>query len=286
MRLYVIPIVMMFYQLFGVILLAVVSCAGVASLRGRWKISFRHVVACVLVSVLGSLFLILGPQHQTEHILKALVIGHIAIGFGLLGSGLLAIVARKGGWLHVWSGRCYFWLMAITTVNALLLALIHLNPFGMFFSVTTFYLVYTAYRIMPLAGGALKIHPFDGVFFVAALMACAGLIAFAVVRYLGIQFTRNPNEAMRAAIFGGVSGCFIVYDFASFRGKTEFSRLRQHVLRMLAAYAVTASTASVVLLKFMNREVAALWPYAVLVPVGVFFLRRMPAGGKTKILTE
>lgn len=277
-------IALAFYRALGAALLAVVCCGVAASVGRRWEIRAREAVVCSVLALAVSVAVVLGVRHGAEPLFHRILLPHIVTGFVLMFAGAAALVARKGGGAHNFAGRCYYWLMAATSVNVLILALIHLNPFGVFFSVTCFYLLYSGSRFLPMANATLRINQMDCVLFLTAALGAAGLVAWALVRFLGIYFQFDPNEGIRSLLFGVVGGCFLWHDFRALRNGLPFSRARQHLLRMLATFVGSVSTASLVLLrKFVNPEVAALWPYVVGIPLAIFFLGKFRAAGKSTL---
>lgn len=124
---------------------------------------------------------------------KALLISHATAGGLTLLSGILAgFFGRKGGKIHVISGRVFFWSMTWIFISALLIvAFVRFNFFLTIIAVFSFYMTFSGVRVLKLKKD-LKPKWYD--WFAAITTVLFGLSLFVVgIRLLTL---RGFGEAM------------------------------------------------------------------------------------------
>ena len=179
---------------------------------------------------------------------------HIIGGFTALSAGLVPMLAKKGGKVHIAAGRIFFWAMMLVSFSAA--AAFFIKPYSegrlflMFVGIFSFYLTYTGVRIVKHKKPMEKI-PF-GDWLVNGIAALSGLAMLALSGWFLYGAVANlPGGNVFFGIMYAVFGVFMVRitwtDFRFHRqyGQAEPVRMAwffTHIQRILGAYigAVTA----------------------------------------------
>lgn len=158
---------------------------------------------------------------------------HIAAGTIALVIGSLAAFSRKGGNLHIQSGRVFVLAMAFTAVSAIVLSTIRPNPFLLGIGFFTGYLVAGGWNWARRIKLTLRARN-------AKLMAFPGMGAAA---YMLFQAWNDESVNIVLAVFGAILLLMTLPDV--FRRKLPESPVRLHAGRIGGAY-IAAFTAFLV----------------------------------------
>src|ERR1700759_1353715 len=128
-------------------------------------------------------------HHDWPLWMKAFLVVHIAAGFGSFVLAPVALATAKGGKQHKRWGMVYLWCMGVVAATALPMALYRPVLFLALVAVFSFYLSFSAYRILRLkdlySGGSAKSVDWiaAGITFVAsAALALLGALRPAAVQ--------------------------------------------------------------------------------------------------------
>jgi hypothetical protein len=166
---------------------------------------------------------------------------HVAAGGLALLTGPVAMLAAKGGPLHIRSGRLYLWLMFAVAASGLALAVSVSSRFLTGLAVLSFHLAYTGARGFRKAPGR---SPADGIV-VAMLLAGGLLVASSAVGRRGEHWVFSP---VGLAFAGAIVALAVVDAIRWLRPRRAADGgVGGHLVRMLSSYlsAVTAFAVTV-----------------------------------------
>lgn len=196
--------------------------------------------------------------------LSIILYTHILTGSIALLSGLIPMIAKKGGFLHRKSGLLYFYSMIITILLSLLLSAIRKNGFlGM---VGVFSLYQTIEGFLAIRNKSLKLNISDWVALpIFAINAVLMLLSFKIVLivFAFISFS---------LIFGRIKNLIQLRNGKSLAAN---SYLRRHIGMILGSY-VSALTAFLVNVSpFGSSAIIWLLPIGLILPIGVYWTVKM-----------
>ncbi len=191
---------------------------------------------------------------------------HILAGVVALGSGIGAIVTKKGGQRHNNAGKLYVLAMAIVVTTAVPLAVWVENWFLLAIAVFSGYLVFGGYRIITRRRARVQeLTPTDWVgngtmIAVGAVMVGAG--GWGTV-------TGEMALAPVLLVFGLIGGVLAVRELATLRDsqKNRDTWFERHIAFMGGAFIATVTAAVTVNLTMVPELVRWLGPTAVGVPL-------------------
>jgi hypothetical protein len=125
-----------------------------------------------------------------EHIL----IAHIATGSLALAAGLIAAFLKKGSKMHSKFGRVFALSMAASAAIAVVLSILHPNPFLLGIGFFTLYLVSSGWVW-------IRRMPFDKKVKLTKAIGAAGILTAAYMIYIGVI---NPLGAIILYVLGGI----------------------------------------------------------------------------------
>lgn len=176
-----------------------------------------------------------------EHIVKLLLVLHVAGGTLALCAGALSLISAKGKKMHRKSGLIFFYAMAVVGGSAFLLSLIKSNYFLLAIAVFTTYLNFVGYRA--LKNKSMKYTPIDWV-----------ITFFAVINAVYMVYTSQ----IVMLTFGSIL-LFVVFRNASsqFGGDEKLKKLREkrllmHLGNMCGAYIAACTAFLVVNINFVK----------------------------------
>jgi uncharacterized membrane protein len=189
--------------------------------------------------------------------LTIMLILHIAAGFLALGTGLAALIARKGGGRHRLSGRFFYYLMLTVAFSAVIISMMKFNLFLLLIAGFAFYQTMQGYR--SVKNKSLKPAAIDW------LATIVGLVT-------GIIMILTFNTVL--LVFGGISMFLVFSDLraynAALRGKElpKLAWLARHIGMMMGAYIATVTAFVVVNIQHVKPEwLPWLAPTAIGVPL-------------------
>ncbi|GAB5418931.1 MAG: hypothetical protein Crog4KO_00880 [Crocinitomicaceae bacterium] len=165
-----------------------------------------------------------------ETFASILLIIHIAAGITCLLTGIAAIIVKKGGTLHRYSGKTYFFAMFTVIVTALILALFRDNLFLLLIASFSFYMTWAGVR--STQNRSLKATILDWIF-----LFIAAITAFVMIYTLNIVLL----------IFGTLFSVNIIQELVLFirARKTDYSKtpkwLVRHIGMMLGSFIATCT---------------------------------------------
>jgi uncharacterized membrane protein len=199
---------------------------------------------------------------------------HILAGVTALAAAGVAIGSAKGGRLHRRAGNAYALAMLVTGLGALLLAVMHPNPFLFAVGVFSLYLVFTGWRAAMVRDGRPRDLDHAG----GAAMALAG-IGMLVWRAHGLLAGSGAQPVILLA-FGSIGLTMALSDWRDWvRGPIAGkARIARHLSRMLGGTIATITAAGVVNLGFLPDLVVWLGPTALITPVIFWWSARVTRG--------
>ncbi len=165
-----------------------------------------------------------------ETFASILLIVHIAAGITCLLTGIAAIIVKKGGTLHRYAGKTYFFAMFTVIVTALILALFRDNLFLLLIASFSFYMAWAGVR--STQNRSLKANFLDWFFLVVAAVTASVMI-----------YTLN----IVLLIFGVLFSVNVIQELVLFiqARKTDFSKttkwLVRHIGMMLGSFIATCT---------------------------------------------
>lgn len=205
----------------------------------------------------------------------SLLVIHIVAGFAALLASIGAVTTQ---WLrtahrwHVLAGQVFFWGMVVIFLTALPLSWMTESLFLFLVSIFSGYLAWSGYRYAKRRRG--PVASYDR--FVAVLMMVTGA---AMILLGGIMIVSGDLDGITLLVFGALGLSLSWLDLDAFR-KGEYTgkqRIASHLGMMLGA-TIAAVTAFVVT-NFTFQPGFVLWiaPTAVIVPLIVYWTRRVQA---------
>jgi hypothetical protein len=213
--------------------------------------------------------------------IQALRVVHIVAGFGAFFIAPVPLATAKGGAVHRRWGKRYFWLMAIVTVTALILAFYRPVAFLAMIAVFSFYFAFRGYRVLDRKHPDRGDQPawIDWVGAVVALVASIGLVWLGLTKPSPL-WVRLSTVALA---FGTGGAVVAITDLVAF---VRPPRNRQfwwftHMGGMVGSYIAAVSAFSVVNFGFLPPVVRWLWPSVIGIPllsVWIAYYRRKFSG--------
>ena len=199
---------------------------------------------------------------------------HILAGVAALAAAGIAVGSAKGGRLHRRSGNIYTLAMAFVGVSALVLAVVHPNPFLFAVGVFSLYLVFTGWRAAKLRDGRPRSLDHAG----GVVMALSGL-GMLVWGVQGLLAGSGAQPVIQVA-FGSIGLTLALSDWRDWaRGPvTGKARIARHLGRMLGGTIATITAAGVVNLGFLPDLVVWLGPTVLITPVIFWWSARVMRG--------
>lgn len=200
---------------------------------------------------------------------------HILAGVAALATAGIAVGSAKGGRLHRRSGNLYTLAMLVTGLSALVLAVLHPNPFLFAVGVFSLYLVFAGWRAAMVRDG--RPRPLDHAG--GVVMALTGL-AMLVWGVRGMLAGTGAHLAIPLLAFGSIGLTMALADWRDWaRGPIAGkARIARHLSRMLGGTIATVTAAGVVNLGFLPDLLVWLGPTVLIVPVIFWWTARLSRG--------
>lgn len=193
--------------------------------------------------------------HGYSHAHIANILLHICGGTVALAAGLLALLAAKGGGLHVKAGRAFMYAYVVIVVTAVLgVAVFEFRSFLAVATIASGYSVFAGYRALRLRGS--RPHAVD-------LAFAAGAFVLPGVFIVAMRELHKPwSPGLTWSVLGGLL-LVSAYDLSRTWLPMRWLKrvwVEEHLYKMMAAYiAVVSTAAGTILPRYM--------PWAALVPV-------------------
>ncbi|HCC46035.1 MAG TPA: hypothetical protein DEQ32_16655 [Gammaproteobacteria bacterium] len=187
---------------------------------------------------------------------------HILAGTVALFCSALSVLSEKGKQLHVFSGRAYFWCMAIIFLTAMPMSVIKNNLFLFLIAIFSFYLAFAGMRFARNRKGVAT--TFDWI--AVALMILSGLGMWILA---AIYFSSNNSQYIVLVVFGFLAMALGYIDLRSYRDETATGkeRISRHLTNMLGGTIAVVTAVLVVNPPFEPEWVWWVLPTAAITPV-------------------
>ena len=211
-----------------------------------------------------------------EILFTILLILHITGGSIGLITGVINMVRRKGDVLHKRVGRFFLYAMITASSSAVVMSLLHPNPFLMIVGLFTIYMVGTGYRYIHLRLMEVDNGPKNLDWILTYGMGVAGIL-FVILGI--IEFLKGNIFGIVYLVFAGIGFLFIKMDFDNYKEKSRHKNywLLAHLQRMIGGY-IAALTAFLVVNadhfpKVIPGMVYWLLPTVILTPLIIYWSR-------------
>jgi len=189
-----------------------------------------------------------------EIIIKTLIWIHVITGTTALIAGMVSMIAKKGGPLHLKSGLIFFWSLLISDIISLLVAVSpgHENTFLFTIGVFTLYLILGGYMAIRYKQQEVNLF-WDKVLSGTMLITGIGMILYPIVQFGRINIILT--------VFGTVGIFFSLIDFKRFQNREHLRKkyLQLHLTKMIGGF-IASVTAFIVANGFINGLIGWLSP--------------------------
>jgi uncharacterized membrane protein len=198
----------------------------------------------------------------TEQNIHTLIIIHAVLGGIALLCGLVAIIAKKGQFIHKKSGYIFYISMLLSGISAIVIASLpnHENPFLIAVAIFSLYFVITGKRALTFKTNKNNI-------FIDKMIAYSMIIVGLFMILIPIIFLNKINIILTVFAFVGI--IFSVKDLTLYQNQQTLKDkwLKLHLGKMLGAYIAT-TTAFVV----VNNVIPNIYGWFVPGIVGGFYI--------------
>ena len=198
---------------------------------------------------------------------KIILLIHVAFGFSALATGVVPMIAKKGGKLHKFWGNVYYWSMfgVFTTT----LALFALRPdqlkmqFFLCIAILSFYLTFSGERVLKMKKNVTQATLYDRL--AAALALVSGM---AMLTYAGyaVVILQNYFIPILFTVFGLGLTLNARKDWQLFTGKIEAEKMHWyfgHISKIMGAYIATVTAFCVNMTRYLPEDASV---YLQLIP--------------------
>ncbi|MFP4090969.1 MAG: DUF2306 domain-containing protein [Cyclobacteriaceae bacterium] len=199
---------------------------------------------------------------------------HVVAGFTALGTGIFAFASRKGGKIHLLSGRIYVIAMLLVALSSFILSLIRFNPFLFMVGTFTLYMTFTGYRgLIKRREKTQKAKATDWLLIVFSL-AMAGYMS---VRATFLMEGRYQDFLPVVLTFSSILLLFIITDLRIYLGRKHMQAndwLMYHISRISGAYIGTFTAFLVINVHTDPAYISWLLPTVLGAPMISYFQRK------------
>jgi uncharacterized membrane protein len=206
-----------------------------------------------------------------ELLFKPLIFSHVAAGIVSLLTAPVAMTVAKGGKVHRFAGKIFFWSMVWIFISALVLGIVHWKPFLLMVSVLSFYLVYSGYRTLYQKQVVIGKNVLWYDWTVAA--ACGVFMLSFLVWGITLVLNGSGNILL---LFFSAGGLFMVLkEVSRYRSTTNDKHgwLFNHIGRMVGGFIAALTAFSTNVLTFMPGLWQWLWPTLIGTPLIIYWIR-------------
>jgi uncharacterized membrane protein len=180
---------------------------------------------------------------------KIILFIHVLFGFSALTTGIVPMVAKKGGKAHKLWGNVYYWSMfgvLITTLGLFALRPTQLRlQFFLCIAILSFYMTFSGERALKMKKSATQANRFDWIGMGIAIGS--SILMFSYAAYC-IILLNNTYLAILFTVFGTVLFITANNDRKLFAGQKESGKMYWyfgHIGRIMGAYIATVTAFSV-----------------------------------------
>ena len=194
---------------------------------------------------------------------KIILLVHVAFGFSALATGIVPMVAKKGGKVHKFWGNVYYWSMFGVFVTTLML--FGLRPaqlklqFFLCIAILSFYFTFSGDRVLKMKKSATQATVLDRVAAGLALACGLAMLGYAVYGIVGLQ---NYFVAILFAVFGTLISVNAREDLRLFFGKIDSEKMHWyfgHISKIMGAYTATVTAFCVNMTRYLPEDASAYW---------------------------
>ncbi len=198
---------------------------------------------------------------------KILLLIHVAFGFSALATGIVPMVAKKGGKVHKFWGNVYYWSMFGVFVTTLML--FALKPgelklqFFLCIAILSFYFTFSGDRILKMKKSTTQATILDWIAASLALACGLAMLSYAVYGVIGLQ---NYFVAILFAVFGILLSVNAREDLGLFSDKIESKKMHWyfgHIGKIMGAYTATVTAFCVNMTRYLPEDASV---YLQLIP--------------------
>lgn len=198
---------------------------------------------------------------------KIILIVHVAFGFSALTTGIVPMVAKKGGKVHKFWGNVYYWSMFGVFITTLMLFALRPSQLKLQFflciAILSFYFTFSGDRVLQMKKSATQATVLDRV--AAGLALACGLAMLGYAAY-GVIVLQNYFIAILFAAFGTLISVNAREDLRLFFGKIESEKMHWyfgHIGKIMGAYTATVTAFCVNMTRYLPEDASV---YLQLIP--------------------
>lgn len=192
---------------------------------------------------------------------KIILIIHVAFGFSALATGIVPMIAKKGGKVHKFWGNVYYWSMFGVFVTTL--GLFGLRPgqlqlqFFLCIAILSFYFTFSGDRVLQMKKSATQATVLDRVAAGLAMACGLAMLGYAVYSVVG---PKNYYIAILFAAFGMIISVNAREDLRLFFDKIESEKMHWyfgHISKMMGSYTATVTAFCVNMTRYLPDDAPA-----------------------------
>lgn len=189
---------------------------------------------------------------------KIILFIHVAFGFSALTTGIVPMIAKKGGKAHKFWGNVYYWSMFGVFITTLML--FALKPgelklqFFLCIAILSFYFTFSGDRVLQMKKSATQATLFDRVAASLALACGLAMLGYAVYAVVGIQ---EYFVAILFTVFGMLIATNAREDLRLFFGTIESEKMHWyfgHISKIMGAYTATVTAFCVNMTRYLPED--------------------------------
>lgn len=198
---------------------------------------------------------------------KIILLIHVAFGFSALATGIVPMVAKKGGKVHKFWGNVYYWSMFGVFITTLMLFALRpeqlMLQFFLCIAVLSFYFTFSGDRVLQMKKSATQATVLDRVAASLALACGLAMLGYAIYGVIGLQ---NYFIAILFTVFGTLVSVNAREDLRLFFGKIESEKMHWyfgHITKIMGAYIATVTAFLVNMTRYLPEDASV---YLQLIP--------------------
>jgi uncharacterized membrane protein len=189
---------------------------------------------------------------------KTILLIHVAFGFSALATGIVPMVAKKGGKVHKFWGNVYYWAMFGVFITTLIL--FALKPrelklqFFLCIAILSFYFTFSGDRVLKMKKSATQATVLDRVAAGLALACGLAMLGYAVY---GVMGPKNYYIAILFAVFGTLISLNARKDLQLFFGKINSEKMHWyfgHISKIMGSYTATVTAFCVNMTRYLPED--------------------------------
>lgn len=198
---------------------------------------------------------------------KTILLIHVAFGFLALATGIVPMVARKGGKVHKFWGNVYYWSMFGVFITTLMLFALRPTQLRLQFflciAVLSFYFTFSGDRVLKMKKSVTQATVLDRVAAGLALTFGLAMLGYATYATIGLQ---NYFIAILFVAFGTLITINARQDLRLFFGKIDSQKMHWyfgHIAKIMGAYIATVTAFLVNMTRYLPKDTSV---YVQLIP--------------------